>query len=69
MRNRTKLNKRYVAATSEANRHSIHQKLVNIEKELSKSHENQHELEEKRAIEKIKTNPKFFFALGRKFFH
>ena len=67
MRNRTKLNKRYVAATSEANRHSIHQKLVSIEKELSKSHENQRELEEKRAIEKIKTNPKFFFAFGRKF--
>ena len=67
MRNRTKLNKRYAAATSETNRHFIHQKLVNIEKELSKSHENQRELEEKRAIEKIKTNPKYSFAFGRKF--
>ena len=67
MRNRTKLNKRFLAAKSEANRQSILQKLINIEKELSKSHENKRELEEKRAIEKIKINPKFFFAFGRRF--
>ena len=66
MRNRTKLNKRYIAAKSEASRQSILQNLIKIEKELSKSHEQRRELEEKRAIDKIKVNPKFFFAFGRK---
>ena len=67
MRSRTKLNKRYIAAKSEANRQSILQRLINIEKELSKSHEQRRELEEKRAIEKIKANPKFFYSFSRKY--
>ena len=67
MRNRTKLNKRYLLARSETGRQSILRKLIDIEKKLSKSHEEKRELEEQRAIEKIKTNPKFFFAFGKKF--
>ena len=67
MRSRTKLNKRYIAAKTEASRQPILQQLINIEKELSKSHENRRDLEEKRAIEKIKANPKFFYAFGRKY--
>ena len=67
MRKRTRLNKKYVTARSESRRSAILNQLIDTEKELSKSHEDQRDLEEKKAIEKIKTNPKFFFTYGRKF--
>ena len=67
MRKRTRLKKRYVGAKSETSRQSLLQKLINIEKDLQKSHTEQRELEEKKAIEKIKVNPKFFFTIAKKF--
>ena len=67
MRRRTRLKKRYISAKTEVNRQALLQKLIHIEKDLQKSHCDQRELEERRAIEKIKTNPKFFFTFGKKF--
>ena len=67
MRRRTQLKKRYISAKTEINRQALLQKLIHIEKDLQKSHCDQPELEERRAIEKIKTNPKFFFTFGKKF--
>ena len=67
MRRRTRLKKRYISAKTEVNRQALLQKLIHIEKNLQKSHCGQRELEEKRVIEKIKTNPKFFCTFGKKF--
>ena len=67
MRRRTAIRKRYVAAKSEASRRSLMQQLVSIEKELQRSHSEKRQLEETKAIEKIKTNPKFFFSYAKRF--
>ena len=67
MRKRTRLNKHYMSAKSSVKREAIFKKLVSVEKLLTKSHEDQREFEEKKAVEKIQTNPKFFFTFGRRF--
>ena len=67
MRRRTRLKKRYITAKSEFSRQTLLQKLINIERDLQKSHYDQQDLEERRAIDKIKTNRKFFFTFGKKF--
>ena len=67
MRKRTRLNKKYVSARSDNRRSTILSQLIETEKALSKSHEEQRDREEKKAVEKIKTNPKFFFTYGRRF--
>ena len=67
MRRRTWLNKRYITTKSEVSRHTLLQKLINIERDLQKSHCDQRDLEERRAIDKIKMNPKLFFTFGKKF--
>ena len=67
MRKRTRLNKKYVSARNEARRNALLTQLIDTEKQLSKSHEEQRDFEEKKAVENIKKNPKFFFTFGRKF--
>ena len=67
MRKRTRLKKQYVSAQSTAKRDALFLKLVTTEKLLNKSHEEQRDFEERKAIEKIKSNPKFFFSFGKKF--
>ena len=67
MRRRTMLKKRYVAAKSQAGRDSLLNKLAFIEKKLQKSHEENRRQTEARAVDKIKTNPKFFFSFARRF--
>ena len=67
MRKRTRLKKQYVSAKSSSKRDVLFHRLVNTEKQLNKSHEDQRDFEERKAIEKIRSNPKFFFSFGRKF--
>ena len=67
MRKRTRLKKRYLSTKSENSRQNLFQKLITIEKDLQKSHSDQRDYDEKRAIEKIKTNPKFFYSIAKKF--
>ena len=69
MQRRTRLRKCYISAKTEVNRQALLQKLIHIEKDLQKSHCDQRKLEERKAIEKIKTNPKFFFTFGKKFLY
>ena len=67
MRRRTTLKKKYVNARSDARRKSLMKKLVHIEKALQKSYSDQRQQTESQAIEKIKTNPKFFFSFAKRF--
>ena len=67
MRKRTRLNKQLITSTSLIKKDAVLRKLIDVEKLLTKSHEEQREFEERKAIEKIKVNPKFFFSFGRKF--
>ena len=67
MRRRTILKKQYVPNRSELRRISILKQLTAIEKELQKSHSNRRLDAEAKAIEKIKTNPKFFFTFARRY--
>ena len=67
MRRRTAMKKRYVAARSDSSRKSLMRKLVYIEKELQKSHSEQRNLEESRAIGRIQNNPKYFFTFAKRF--
>ena len=45
----------------------LKQKLCDIEKLLMNSYQNQKDFEEKKALEAIKVNPKFFYAYAKKF--
>ena len=67
MRRRTLLKKRYVSVKTPASRDSILNKLADIEKKLQKSHQHNRQLTEKRAVDKISKNPKFFYAFAKKF--
>ena len=42
-------------------------KLVEIEKKLQSSHDTERSAEEKRAVDKIKSNPKFFYSYAQRF--
>lgn len=67
MRRRTRLKKRYVTARTQAGRDSLLNKLASIEKKLRKSHAENKQLTEARAVEKITKNPKFFYAYAKRF--
>ena len=67
MRKRARLKKKYVQTKSESSRSALLKKLIQIEKDLQKSHSDQREFEESKAIEKIMTNPKYFYSFGKKF--
>ena len=67
LRRRTHLRKRYSAAKSQSARDAILNKLASIEGKLNASHKQNRELGESRAIDKIKTNPKFFYSYAKSF--
>ena len=67
MRRRTALKKRYVASKSQTSREALMKKLVYIEKQLQRSHDENRHLTEARAVEKIKSNPKFFYTFAKRF--
>ena len=67
MRRRTSLKKQYIATKSECKRASIDEKLTQIEKALQKSHCEERQHTESRAVDKIKTNPKFFYTFARRY--
>lgn len=66
MRRRRVISQRTVA-TGDSRREALDRRLVDIEKALQQSHIQQTKLEEERAVENIKQNPKFFFAYAKRF--
>ena len=67
LRRRSSLRKRYSAAKSQTARDAILNKLASIEGKLHESHKHNRELGESRAIEKIKSNPKYFYSYAKSF--
>ena len=67
MRKRRKLQEQLIKTSSEIRKSNIKHKLVNIEISLQKSHEETLSYREKKALNAIKTNSKYFFAYAKKF--
>ena len=66
MRKRTRLRKQYQKASSATRKTSTQKMLENVERQLQDSYKEQESFEERKAVEAIKKNPKFFFAYARK---
>ena len=67
MRKRKRLNDKLKSDTSSIRRSNIEAKLTNIEIQLQQSYKNTLLQNEKRAIDAIKSNPKYFFSYAKKF--
>ena len=65
-RMRRRINKRLLSITSPSLICKLKDKLLQIEKDLQKSYQNSATYMEDKAIEAIKTNPKFFFTYAKK---
>ena len=65
LKRRSKLRKRYSAAKSQAAQDAILKKMASIESKLQESLNHKKSLGETRAVEKIRTNPKFFYAYAK----
>ena len=66
MRKRSRLRKQYSAASSDSRKSAIQCKLVDLERKLQDSHKRQAQNEEDRAVDAIKTNPKYFYSYAKK---
>ena len=67
MRTRTRIKQQMLRATADSKIQSLTRRLIDIEKKLQKSHYQQTEFEESKAVENIGRNSKFFFAYAKKF--
>jgi hypothetical protein len=65
-RKRRRINKRLTRSTSPYQKCKLNDKLLQIEKELQKSYQNSATYIENKAVEAIKTNPKFFYTYAKK---
>ena len=67
MRQRTRLRKRYNACKSAVSKARLSEQLAGIERQLRESYTSQSTFEENKAVESIKTNPKYFYSYAKKF--
>ena len=67
MRKRRRLKAQLIKANTEARRCSITKNLIEIEIKIQDSLKSQSEFEEKKAVDSIKRNSKYFFAYAKKF--
>ena len=67
MRTRRRINIQLSKLISEQRRDQLMKKRIEIEKSLQKSLQNEADHEEKKALQYIKTNPKYFFAYAKRF--
>ena len=67
MRNRRRIQKQITSCTSDTRRMHLNQRLIEIEKSLQSSHKAQREEEESIAVQRIKTNSKFFYSYAKRF--
>ena len=67
MRKRCKTKRKLKATTSLPARKKLEKKLQEIEQNLKSSHINERRMSEKKAIENIKVNSKFFFSYAKKY--
>ena len=67
MRRRTRINKRLLRTTSSSIKDKLRKELIKIERELQKSRKNSKAYEERKAIQAIKRNAKYFYTYAKKF--
>ena len=67
MRHRTRCNKQLKNPRSIIHKQNLINELREIEKTLQKSYRNQRDLNEKKAVDAIKTNAKYFYSYSKKF--
>ena len=67
MRTRRRINIQLASCQSDSRRASLNKRLIEIEKKLRSSHQAQREEEEKKAVERIKTNSKYFYSYAKRF--
>ena len=67
MRTRRRINIQLTKSPCDARRQALKKRLIEAESRLQKSHKDQQELEEKRAVENIKSNSKYFFSYAKSF--
>ena len=67
MRRRASLNKQLRGTHTEVKKRSLLTKVLEIEEKLKESHKNQRSIDENRALNNIKRNPKYFFSYCKKF--
>ena len=65
MRKRTKLRKSLLSEQDLARKIGIKTRLTSIEKDLQTSYKTQNEMEERKAVDAIKDNPKFFYSYAK----
>ena len=67
MRARRRIQKQSVATHSEARKQALRKRLIEIEKKLQSSHSTEKEMEERKAVERINSNSKYFFSYAKRF--
>ena len=67
MRVRRRIKKQLLLTQSESRTLALRRRLVDIEKQLQKSHNNEMEQEERKAVDRIRTNNKYFFSYAKRF--
>ena len=67
MRRRCKVNKQLSAVRSDSRRIKLEEEAREIEKKLQKSYKQEHTDMEGKAVQSIKSNPKYFFSYAKKF--
>ena len=67
MRRRSRINKQIQRATSDTRKTKLKKEVVDIEKMLKKSYDNDRQTNESKAVSAIKKNPKYFFSYAKKF--
>ena len=66
LRRRRRINKRLVKSQSQKKMDNLIKELISIEKTLQKSYEKEEDYAEKKALDAIRVNPKFFFSYVKK---
>ena len=67
MRTRCRIRRQLPTCQSDTRRTALNKRLINIEKQLRASYEDQDKAEEDKAVEKINKNSKFFFSYAKRF--
>ena len=64
---RTRQNIQLASCHSDSRRNALNKRLIEIEKQLQASHKAQSEAEEKKAVERISSNSKYFYSYAKRF--
>ena len=67
MRTRRRIQKQILSTLSESRKQALRRRLIEIEKQLQSSYAAEKETEERKAVDKIRSNSKYFFSYAKRF--